>query len=192
MDTYHVVLFIHLLSLFVGVGAGAVLLVCLTKLRAAVTLAEAVPWGQVAGQTGRFFPIAILGLVGSGAYMTSDLWTWSTGWIDVALAGVVVLALQGPLLGERTAKKLERALHDNGPGALGEHARRMARHPGLWISELSNFGLVFAIVWNMTEKPDTWSAIAAVVIGYAVGAIAALPISILPTEQREPATESAT
>jgi hypothetical protein len=192
LDTYRVVLYIHLLSLFVGVGAGAVLVVCLTKLRAATTLAEAVPWGQVAGKTGRFFPLAIVGLVGSGAYLTTDLWTWSTGWIDVALAGVAVVALQGPLLGERTAKKLERALHGNGPGRLGEHARRLARHPYLWLAELSNFGIVFAIVWNMTEKPGTWSAIAAVVIGYAAGAAAALAISRLPSEQLAPATESAT
>ena len=79
MDTYHVVLYIHFMALFVGIGAGAVLLVCLFQLRAAQTLADAVPWGVVSGKTARAFPIAILGLFGSGAYMTSDLWSWSTG-----------------------------------------------------------------------------------------------------------------
>ena len=49
MNTYHYVLYIHLLSLFVGIGAGSVLLTCLFQLRAARTLEQAVPWGIVSG-----------------------------------------------------------------------------------------------------------------------------------------------
>lgn len=191
MDTYHVVLYIHLLALFIGIGAGSVLLVCLFQLRAAQTLADAVPWGSVAGKTGRAFPIAILGLFGTGAYMTTDVWTWSTGWIDVSIAGLVLLALQGPLVAERTAKNLERALHDNGPGPLGEPARRMTRHPGLWVVEFSNFGVVLGVVWNMTQKPGTASAIAALVGGYAVGATIALRFMKAPAVEVPAASEQA-
>jgi hypothetical protein len=189
LDTYHVVLYIHLLALFVGIGAGTVLLVCLFQLRAAQTLADAVPWGSVAGKTARTFPIAILGLFGTGAYMTTDVWTWSTGWIYVSIAGLVLLTLQGPLVAERTAKKLERALHDNGPGPLGEHARRMTRHPGLWVAELSNLGVVLGIVWNMTQKPGTAAAVAAILGGYAVGAIVALPFTKAPAGELTAVTE---
>jgi hypothetical protein len=174
LDTYHVVLYVHLMALFIGIGAGAVLSVCLFQLRAAQTLADALPWGTVAGKTEKAFPIAILGLFGSGAYMTSDVWTWSTGWIDVSIAGLVLLALQGPLVGGRASKKLEQALHANGPGPLGEAARRLTRSPGLWVTEFANLGVVFGIVWNMTQKPGTGSAVAAVLGGYAVGAVVAL------------------
>jgi hypothetical protein len=191
LDTYHVVLYIHLLALFVGIGAGTVLLVCLFQLRAAQTLADAVPWGRVAGKTGRAFPVAILGLFGTGAYMTADVWTWSTRWIDVSIAGLLLLALQGPLVAERTAKKLERALQDNGPGPLGEQARRMTRHPGLWVAEFSNFGVVLGVVWDMTQKPGTATAVAAVVGGYAVGAIVALPFTKAPAAELTAVTEPA-
>ena len=191
MDTYHVVLYIHLLALFVGIGAGAVMLVCLFQLRAAQTLADAVPWGRVAGKTGRAFPVAILGLFGTGAYMTSDVWTWSTRWIDVSIAGLVLLALQGPLVAERTAHKLKRALQDNGPGPLGQQARRMARHPGLWVADLSNLGVVLGVVWVMTQKSGTASSIAAVLGGYLVGAAVALPFTRMPAEELATATEPA-
>ena len=191
MDTYHVVLYIHLLALFVGVGAAAIVLACLIQLRGAQTLADAVPWGRVAGKTARAFPVAILGLFGTGAYMTSDVWTWSTRWIDVSIAGLVVLTLQGPLVAERTAQKLEQALHANGPGPLGKHARRMARHPGLWVAELSNIGVVLGVVWDMTQKPGTASAIAAVVGGYLVGAALALPFTRVSAEELAPAAEPA-
>jgi hypothetical protein len=69
---------------------------------------------------------------------------------------------------QRTAKKLEQALQDNGPGRLGEQARRMTRHPGLWVAEFSNFGVVPGVVWDMTQKPGTATAVAAVVGSYAV------------------------
>ena len=186
MDTYHVVLYIHLLALFVGIGAGSVLLTCLLQLRRAQTLAEAAPWGMVAGKVTRLFPIAVIGLFGSGAYMTSDVWTWSTRWIDVSIAGLVVIALQGPLVGERAAHKLKHALQENGPGPLGEHARRMTRQPGLWIVEFTNLGLVLGIVWNMTQKPGTWASIAAPVCGYLVGVVLALPFIRAPAPELAP------
>ena len=64
----------------------------------------------------------------------------------------------------------------------------MALHPGLWVVEFSNLGLVLAIVWNMTEKPGWGGAIAAMVVGYAVGAIVALLASRAPGEELAAAT----
>lgn len=192
MDTYHVVLYVHLLAVFTGIGAASVLMACLFQLRAAKTLAEAVPWGVVAGKTEHAFPIAILGLFGTGAYMTSDIWTWSTGWIDVSIAGLVLLGLQGPLVGGRTGKRLKQTLQDNGPGPLGKQARRMTRHPGLWVTEFANIGVFLGIVWNMTQKPGTGEAIAAIAGGYAVGAIVAMWLARAPaTETVEAVTEPA-
>jgi hypothetical protein len=124
LETHHVVLYLHLLSLFIGIGTASILLVCIFQLRSAETLADAIPWGRVAGKIGRAFPIAVLGLFATGAYMTSDVWTWDTGWIAVSIAGLAVVTLQGPIVAERTAHKLAAALQENGPGPLGEHARR--------------------------------------------------------------------
>ena len=191
MDTYLVVKYIHLLALLVGIGAASVLLVCLFQLRSAQTLEQAGPWGRVAGRVALLFPVAILGLFGTGAYLTTDLWTWSTRWIDVSIGGLALLALQGPLVAERTAKKLEHALHANGPGPLGPAARRMTRHPGLWVSEFSNIGVVLGVVWDMTQKPGLGEAIAAVVVGYAVGAALALPFTRAAAEELEAAREPA-
>jgi hypothetical protein len=174
LDTYHVVLYLHLLSLFIGIGAGSVLLTCLFQLKAARTVEQAVPWGIVSAKVARLFPVAILGLFLTGAYMTHKFWTWGTPWIVIAILGLVLLGAQGGGIAERTAKKLQAAMMANGPGPLGPEARRLTLHPGLWVVELSNLGLVLGIVWNMTEKPGWGGAIAAAVIGYAVGAGLAL------------------
>jgi hypothetical protein len=191
LNTYHYVLYVHLLSLFVGIGAGSVLLACLLQLRAARTVEQAAPWGIMAGKVGKLFPVAILGLFGTGAYMTSDVWTWSTGWIEIGIAALVVLTVQGAGIAERTGHKLGAALRANGPGPLGPEARRMALHPGLWVVEFSNLGIVFGVVWNMTQKPGLGESIAAVVIGYAVGAVLALLITRSAQEELGAATETA-
>jgi hypothetical protein len=191
VNGYNTVLYLHLLSLFIGIGAGAVLLVCLLQLRAAGTLEAAVPWGMLAGKVGKFFPIAILGLFGSGAYMTSSQWSWSTRWVDVAIAALVVLTAQGVGIAERTGHKLAAALQANGPGPLGPEARRMTLHPGLWVVEFSNLGLVFGIVWNMTQKPGLGGSLAAALGGYAVGAVLALLVTRSPQEELAPAPDAA-
>jgi hypothetical protein len=183
LDTYHVVLYIHLLALFVGIGAGSVLLACLLQLRAARTVEQAAPWGMMAAKVGKLFPIAILGLFGTGAYMTSHFWTWSTRWIDVGIAALVVLTVQGAGIAERTGHKLGAALQANGPGPLGPEARRMTLHSGLWVVEFSNLGIVFGVVWNMTQKPGLGESIAAVLVGYAVGAGVALLLTRSAQEQ---------
>jgi hypothetical protein len=194
LNTYHAVLYIHLLALFVGIGAGSVLLTCLFQLRAARTLEQAAPWGMVAGKVGKLFPVAIIGLFGSGAYMTSETtfpWTWGTRWVEVGIAALVVLTVQGAGIAERTAHKLQAAMQANGPGRLGAEARRMALHPGLWVVEFSNLGIVFGVVWNMTQKPGLGESIAAVLVGYAVGAALALLVTRARSEELAAAGEPA-
>ena len=194
MNTYHYVLYVHLLALFVGIGAGSVLLACLLQLRAARTVEQAGPWGMMAGKTGKLFPVAIIGLFASGAYMTSTSispWSWSTRWIDVGIAALVVVTIQGAGIAERTGHKLGAALQANGPGPLGSEARRMTLHPGLWVVEFSNLGIVFGVVWNMTLKPGLGESIAAVLIGYAVGVVLALLITRSAQEELESVPGSA-
>jgi len=189
VDTYRTVLYVHLLSLVVGVGAGVVLSVCLFHLKAARTLADALPWAVVAGKTEKAFPVAIVGLFLTGAYMTHDVWTWDTGWITVSLVGLIVIALQGALVGGKTSKRLEQVLHANGPGPLGDDARRMTRHPGLWVTEFTNFGMVLGIMWNMTQKPGTTESVLAVAIGYALGLTFALWAARSPAKEAPPVVE---
>jgi hypothetical protein len=174
MDTYRTVLFFHVVSLLIGLSAAVLIALCLFQLRKATTLAEAAPWGAIAGRVEKAFPVAIVGLYATGAYMTNHFWTWSTGWIDVSIVGLAVVAIQGPLVGGRAAHKLKNALMANGPGPLGPVPLGLARHPTLWIPEFANIGLVLGIIWNMTQKPGTGQAILASVIGYAAGVVFAM------------------
>jgi hypothetical protein len=192
LDAYHVVLYVHILSLLVGVSAGVVETVCLLKLRKAETLTDAAPWGQLAGQIEKAFPVAIIGLYATGAYMTSQLWTWSTSWIVIPIVGLAVLSLQGPLVAGRRGHALKQALVANGPGPLGPEARRMTRDRALWIAALSNEALVLAIVWVMVEKSGWAGGIAALLIAYVVGVASAMALTRAPVVGLETVIESST
>jgi hypothetical protein len=191
VDTYHVVLYIHLLSLLVGFSAGMIETVCLFRLRAAETLEAAAPWGQLAGEIEKAFPVAILGLFGTGAYMTSDVWTWGTSWIVLPIVGLAVLSLQGPLVAGRRGHAVKAALMANGPGPLGPEARRMTRDRALWAAGLTNEMLVLGVVWVMTEKPGWGGAIAALGVAYAVGLTLAVRFTRAPAMEAAPALEHA-
>ena len=183
MSTYHTVLYLHFLFLFAGVGTATIMVLCTYRLRAAGALEQALPWGMVAGKAKNAFPVVILGLFGTGAYMTSDVWTWGTGWIWPSIVGLALVALQGPLIAGPRADALKQALQENGPGPLGERPRRLARDPRLWIVTLSNPAMVFGIAWNMTEKPGTAAAILSIVVAYAVGALVAMRMARMPAAQ---------
>ena len=142
MDTYHTVLFLHFVSLFIGFGAATLMGTCMFRLRAAPTAPVAAPWGMLAGKTERAFPVAILGLFLTGAYMTNDVWTWDTGWIDVAIVALVVLGATGISSPSRRAVLLEAALRASGPGPMSSEARKLTCDPALWIVTFGNPGLV--------------------------------------------------
>jgi hypothetical protein len=189
MHVYQTVLYLHLLSLFVMIGGITVVGMCYFRLRAAGSVTDALIWVRVADQTGWVFPVSIVGLFASGAYLTSDRWTWSSPWIDVSIAGLALVTLQGPLIAGPRAKAVRQALDENEPGPLDGRARRLTRDPALWIVLLANPGIVLGITWNMSTKPGTAGAIVAVVAGYAIGALAAWPFvrpsAVEPTASTE-------
>ena len=67
----------------------------------------------------------------------------------------------------------------------------MTLHPGLWVVEFSNLGIVFGVVWNMTVNSGLGESLAAVLIGYAVGAVLALLVTRSAQEEMGAATEPA-
>jgi hypothetical protein len=109
--------------------------------------------------------------------MTSDSWTWSTGWIDVSIAAVVLVSLQGPIVAGPRTRALKLALEESEPGPLDPRVHILTRDTALWIVIFANPGIVLGITWNMTVKPGSAGAIAAVVIGYAAGGVAALALT---------------
>lgn len=166
---YGVVLFVHLCALLAAISAGALSHMSEARMRAADTTAALRPWANLLGGLGKVFPIALLILLVSGAYLVHDAWSWSAGWVGASLVGVGVLFASGVGLVRMRGLALRRALMSAGDGPLPPEVRRLVgRHPASFASWM-NTGLAVGIVFAMSAKPALAGSVAALMIGAAAG-----------------------
>ncbi len=178
MRTYHVVLFIHLASLLVAAGAVTTLHLADIEIRRARTLGEAGRLGLRMKKTAHAFPIAVVGLVGSGIYMTHHLgWGFSTAWVlagEVGLGAIIVIgdAVNGTYFGRRLGATIGAAIAVSGPGApVTDEVRARLADPVAKAAAVAPTGLMLGVIYAMTVKPAALGAALALLIGLAGGAI---------------------
>ena len=175
MDSYRLVLFLHLCALLGAIGTASLLHFSETRLQAAETIAVMRVWAGLIEKGSRIFPLALVVLLGSGAYLVHRGWSWSSGWVEASLVGVAVLLLVGAgVVGARgRALKLElAAAAPDGP--VGESLARLAREPVAGIASWTNTGLAIGIVFVMTTKPALDGSVAALVVATGLGAVVGL------------------
>jgi hypothetical protein len=126
VDTYRLVLFVHLCALLGAIGTASLVHFSEARLRAAETVAVMRMWAGLIENASRLFPLALIVLVGSGAYLVERGWSWSSGWVEAGLAGTAVLFVVGvAVVGARgRALKRELAIASDGSGQRASCAPR--------------------------------------------------------------------
>jgi hypothetical protein len=174
MHGYQILLFVHLLALLAAFSASGIVHFALIKLRDARTGGEALQWLGLAHKLSPVFPLALLTLLGSGAWMVHDAWTWNTGFVDAGLTGVVVLFLSGALLEGGRARKVAAELAQ-APGApVAGRAAELVRDRLLWCASWGNSGTALGVVFAMVAKLGVAGSFAAVAAGLGAGVAVAL------------------
>ena len=78
---YGVVLFAHVCALLAAISAGALSHLSEARMRSAESTAALRPWARLLGRLGKVFPVALLVLLASGAYLVHRSWAGATaGW----------------------------------------------------------------------------------------------------------------
>ncbi len=173
MTVYQIVLFVHLLALLAATAASAIIKLAAGRRAAAPTLRDSMEWGKLMATTSHVFPIAVVTLVATGAYMASSHWGWRQGWIEAGFMGSFVLLVSGAFIGRRGAlqaraivQRLQRATHDLPNDAAPDRVAAA-------MSE-ANTGLALAIAFVMTTKPGLAASLALLALGAGAGAYHAL------------------
>lgn len=172
MSAYSVVLFVHLLALLLATMAAAVAFYAALQLREATTPPEAARWGRLVGAVTPAFPVASLTLLGSGAYMTQDQWTWTAPWIDAGLVGLGLITVCGAGVEANRGRALKREVMTSGMSAT---ARRLQRDPYAWSAKMTTLTLMIAVVFVMATKPGATGSFLAIALAVVVGVLAARP-----------------
>jgi hypothetical protein len=170
---YSIALFFHLVSLLAAGAAAALAGYAALRVRGATGPGEVAGWGMMIGKVVRVFPLAILGLLGSGAYMTQTAWSWSTPWIIGGLVGLAMIVLLGSGVEASRGRALRNEMRTNG---LSERARRLLRDPIAWTAKVMTWTLMIAVIFLMTTKPPAWGCAISLVLASLAGAIGAVPI----------------
>jgi hypothetical protein len=174
VSVYSMSLFLHIvgaLALFAAFGlewAG------LYGLHRATVAGQVREWARLLGAP-RFVggPAALTVLI-TGIYLSATRWG-AQGWIVVALAAMVVIAVLGAALTGRRAGAIVRALPAEDapiPAALD----RRLHDPVLTLSIALRTALFLGIVFVMSTKPSTAGALTAMVVALIAGSAGALPV----------------
>lgn len=194
MTGYHMALTIHLLALLLAAGAAATTHFAHALMRRARTLSEAGRWGLAVKSTAHLFPVAVLGLVGSGAYMVSDAWSWSAPWVIASLAGLAAIVLVGDVVngrnGRAAGQAIGRALAHGGDGPVTAEVTRLLESRLALSASFAPTLLMVGVVYVMTNKPGAAGCSAALLAAVAVSA-ATGPLLARAPEQLEEAGAAA-
>jgi len=165
MDSYRIALFVHLAALLGAISTGAILHQAQWRLLTADSPAALRPSAMLLKRLQPVFPLALLVLVATGAYMTHKSWSWSDGWIDSALVAVGVLLVNGAVVVGSRGRRVGRALATGDPAALV-----LARDPVLHIAPWLNTGLAVGVVFVMATKLSLAGSVASLVVAALIGA----------------------
>jgi hypothetical protein len=169
MHGYQIALFLHLVALFAAFGASTVVHVAMGRIRSARSGGAALEWLGVAHSLSRVFPIALAALVGTGAWMLHSSWSWSAGFVDAGLTGVVLLFVSGAAIESTRAGALAAALAAAPHEPFSAETAARTRDPLWWCASWSNSGIAVAVAFVMVVKPSPAASFAALAVGIAAG-----------------------
>ena len=192
MDTYHIALFIHIVTLVVAASATAVTKLAVKQRFRARSVREALEWHEVLLSASKAFPLCLLAFIASGAYMVSVLGAraWSSGFVIAGLVGVVLLLGSGTYLGAK-GKALAQLLTRLATTSPDAPLPRLAPPPFVAPLPMINTGIALAVVFDMVMKPASISvALGVIALGIASAAVIARwrrPVAIVTRESAAPA-----
>lgn len=169
---YRIALVFHFAALLAAMSASSIVHFAEAQLHSAQRASEAKRWLGILLRTTVVFPIVLVTLLVSGWYMVSTTWSWSAGWVDTGLLTLVLLLVNGMMLG-RSGGALMAALGKAGDAEIDrspELARLRTFGGRAWV----NTAMAVAVVVVMTFKlgiAGSMSILAAgILAGLAAGA----------------------
>ena len=168
---YPFALFLHIVGAFGLIASVTLETVGLRGLRQATEADQARTWLAISRRLViRLAPASLGTILVTGLFMTALSWG-PKGWIAVALASLVALAVIGAFGTGMRMARLEPAV-SQAHGSLTNELRRRLHDPVLITSLRVRIAIVLAIAFLMTVKPTFIAALAVVVLAAAIGLLA--------------------
>jgi hypothetical protein len=177
MTAYEFALFAHLLGVVTLFAAIALVEAAGARLRRSADVQHVRLWVDLTRTAAPLFPVALLTVLGSGLFMAADSWTFTTPWVVVAIAGVVVMGGIGGSVQGRYFAAISRTARAAEDSSVPQPLSELIAAPALWISVAAPDVGTFGILWTMAIKPGWTGSIVAVAGMAMLGVIAGYTLS---------------
>jgi hypothetical protein len=175
-------LFLHVLAAIGLVGGGLVQVLAGERVRTASTTGDLVAWAGFARRAGLLIVgAAVLSLM-TGGHLAGAVWGGAAGgfanpFITLGVAGLLLLAPIGPMIGGARLRRLVDAAHTAGEGPVPAALRDDARSPALWGPVHSLVGVGVGLVALMVYKPTWVGGAVLLVVTFALGWLAGVVVA---------------
>jgi hypothetical protein len=180
MDLYGVALFIHILGVISLFGAFVLLQRVGAQVRAAESSEQLKLLMGILRALGNMFTTATVFLLASGLYMTARVWTFTTSWVVVGIATILMIMVLGSAIPGKRLAAIGAAAGSAPPGPLSDDLRQATRDPQLWMVASMNSTAAMGVIWLMTNKPGWLWSIVIVVVLAAAGAFGGRSMAARP------------
>jgi hypothetical protein len=131
----------------------------------------------------------VLLILVSGLYMAGTNWGFQTGWIDVALVSLILIAPLGTAAIEPRRRAIARLVQEAPDGPLPAALDRRTHDPVLATAVQTVTALLLGIVFLMTNKPSLVGSLVVMAIALALGLASGL-LTTGRTRSREQSGEA--
>lgn len=185
-------LFVHVLAAMGIVSGGVVQILAGVRLRAAATAHEVVTWARFARTAGLIIVGSAVVSLMTGGHLAGAVWTsdaksgFAFPFISLGVAGLVLLAPIGPMIGGARLRRLIAAAGTDATAPVSADLLAQARSPKLWGPIHSLLGVAIGLVALMVYKPGWVAGAIVLLVGFAAGW--AVGIAVSRTTDRAHAT----
>jgi Predicted integral membrane protein (DUF2269) len=175
MTLYSMMLFIHVsaaICLFIGFG---IWLFGITAIAHAACVEQVRTLTDVMLMVRLVVPVSALLVIAAGLTMALTAWGLQTGWIAVALGGLVIVGPIGTWVIDPKVRAMATLAHTLPDGPLPTQLAERIHDRVLRLALHTTTALLFGIVFLMTTKPVLTSALAAIVVAAFLGIATGLP-----------------
>ena len=172
MTAYELALFTHLLGVVTLFAAIALVETAGARLRRAANVQHVRLWVDLTRTAAPLFPVALLTVLGSGLFMAADSWTFTTPWVVVAIAGLIVMGGIGVSVQGRYFAAIGKTSRATEDGPVPQRLNELIAAPAVWVSVAAPDAGALGILWTMAIKPGWTGSIVAVAGMAMLGAIA--------------------
>ena len=175
MNLYPIMLFIHVCAavcLFIGFGIwlfGIIAIARAARVEQVRTLADLLLMVRLV------VPVSAFVVIAAGLTMALTAWGLQTGWIAVALGGLVIVGPIGTWVIDPRVRAIATLAHTLPDGPLPTQLAERTHDRVLRLALHTTTALLFGIVFLMTTKPALTSALGAIVMSAFLGIASGLP-----------------